>query len=1135
MTIRIISLIFILMCALNTFSFYVTGGSNGATIVVDDDNGSWADYHIIQEALDNATENDTIRVYEGYYLENVFVRNSVNLIGNGSDNTTINGTRKGDAIRILADDVTFTGFNVEHNYTFVHKGINVKSNNSIISQNVVSKTTYGIRVQGSNNTILNNDCFVNVVGIHLINATLNIINNNNLTGNNWGMGIDWSNNNNVTYNSICDSLDGIWVHQSNNNSFMNNTSSLHEQNGVNLIDSQNTLFVGNNVSNNPQFGIVISNSDFSIISSNEIFHNGIGIYIRDSNNMNIMFNQVLNNTDRGIFLYNSTKNAVLSNNCSNNPTGIVLSKSDDNDIINNTIVCNNNGVYLFQCNKTDLEGNLLLHNTNGFDLNYSSNNSISNNTFSDNQCSLVFHHMSDSNIIWYNEINGGETGILLTDSSQKNTAHFNRITDTGTWGIDSSNNEEMRINATSNWWGNPSGPYCTHENPDGTGENVSLYVDFEPWLPYAEIQGIEPNPANDSDEITFVGKCYVFFDVGVYLWYSDIDGELYRGTNSSFSSSELTNGTHNITFRIWDTTLGWSEPANLTVVVNGRPRADIVSINPVLVPEGSTVTFTGNGTDDGTIEEYSWHSSIDGVIYSGANSTFARSDLSNGTHNISLTVRDDLGSWSEPVSTEFLVNGIPLAFIESIAPDFASEGDTVFFKGGHFDDGKVLLYQWFSNLDGELYNATNSSFSTSELSNGTHNISYSVCDDLGIWSAPVKSQVTINGVPRAYITSTYTEFIIHGLNVYFTCNSIDDGIVVRYVWNSTHNGVLYDGEGKSFVTSDLVNGTHIISLVVQDNVGTWSYTDTIVINVTGIPIAMIVSITPYIPLQGSNVTFVGNGVDDNAIIRYVWTSTIDGQLYNGTSSSFVSDSLSNGTHEIRLKVQDEWGIWSKEIYDTLNVSGRPIVAIITVSPNPALATSSIELIGMGIDDNNITQYQWVSSIDGTLYSGTDVNYSATDLSSGNHTIILRARDSFGFWSRNDTTYLIINMRPTVQMINPEFNSTVSGIIRINGTSTDVDGVIESVELSINNGSWQLVSGTSEWHFEWDTTTETNGMTSICVRSYDGMHYSLIEEVIVDLDNQSDDTDDDGQILILGIVIGLIVLVIAIVIYMKKFR
>ncbi|MGD9347417.1 MAG: right-handed parallel beta-helix repeat-containing protein [Candidatus Aminicenantes bacterium] len=38
------------------------------------------------------------------------------------------------------------------------------------------------------------------------------------------------------------------------------------------------------------------------------------------------------------------------------------------------------------------------------------------------------------------------------------------------------------INAENNWWGDASGPYHSTLNPTGLGDEVSDYVDFDPWL-----------------------------------------------------------------------------------------------------------------------------------------------------------------------------------------------------------------------------------------------------------------------------------------------------------------------------------------------------------------------------------------------------------------------------------------------------------------------------------------------------------------------------------------------------------------------------------------------------------------------------------------------------------------------------
>lgn len=52
----------------------------------------------------------------------------------------------------------------------------------------------------------------------------------------------------------------------------------------------------------------------------------------------------------------------------------------------------------------------------------------------------------------------------------------------------------VTVDADSNWWGDPSGPYHS-TNPAGLGDTVSNYVDFTPWLTDSvQWVGVEEQP-----------------------------------------------------------------------------------------------------------------------------------------------------------------------------------------------------------------------------------------------------------------------------------------------------------------------------------------------------------------------------------------------------------------------------------------------------------------------------------------------------------------------------------------------------------------------------------------------------------------------------------------------------------------
>jgi hypothetical protein len=101
------------------------------------------------------------------------------------------------------------------------------------------------------------------------------------------------------------------------------------------------------------------------------------------------------------------------------------------------------------------------------------------------------------------------------------------------------------------------------------------------------------------------------------------------------------------------------------------------------------------------------------------------------------------------------------------------------------------------------------------------------------------------------------------------------------------------------------------------------------------PTAYIDVVSPANATLGETVSFTGHGVDlDGSIAAYNWRSSLDGDL--STSASFKTSSLSQGTHTIWFKVQDDGGDWSKEILTTVIVVpvgvGQPVVNSFDASP-----------------------------------------------------------------------------------------------------------------------------------------------------------------------------------------------------------
>jgi hypothetical protein len=88
------------------------------------------------------------------------------------------------------------------------------------------------------------------------------------------------------------------------------------------------------------------------------------------------------------------------------------------------------------------------------------------------------------------------------------------------------------------------------------------------------------------------------------------------------------------------------------------------------------------------------------------------------------------------------------------------------------------------------------------------------------------------------------------------------------------------------------------------------------------PTAYIDSVSPNPATVGEEVAFVGHGSDsDGSIVAYKWRSSLNGTI--GTSASFTTSTLANGTHTIYFSVKDNSGTWSQETMAVVTVN-RPI-------------------------------------------------------------------------------------------------------------------------------------------------------------------------------------------------------------------
>jgi hypothetical protein len=270
-----------------------------------------------------------------------------------------------------------------------------------------------------------------------------------------------------------------------------------------------------------------------------------------------------------------------------------------------------------------------------------------------------------------------------------------------------------------------------------------------------------------------------------------------------------------------------------------------------------------------------------------------------------------------------------------------------------------------------------------------------------------------------------------------------------------------NGQDSGWITQSITThtydsaGTYLASLRIRDqfgNVSTNSAEVTITVeNPNVAPVAYIDQITPNSTTVGEQVTFTGHGYDEDGYIAYyLWESTIDGIFSD--ENTFTSSLLSEGSHTIYFRVQDDRGDWSEPDQTSLEIGPEivnriPVAIIESVSPNPAFEGDTVTFSGYGVDeDGSITSYSWTSSIGGELSDKS--SFSASYLSLGIHTISFSVEDDNQTWSQGDEMFLTIKSIPpnqppsaTIESISPN-PATEGDIIYFSGHGEDEDGSID---------------------------------------------------------------------------------------------
>ena len=397
--------------------FYVGGSGPG-------------NYTRIQDAIDNASNGDTIFIYHGTYYESVLLDKALRMEGENQTTVILDSHNEFlDGILIQSSDTTIRNMTIQNFQNFA-AGSGVIITDSSLQHIVLT-----------NLTLLNN-----WIGILVWNLSTDIqdiiLFDITLSGNAYGVRFIRTTHCRVSHCVFITNRVGLALDSSTNDIIQNNA--FHDNGlglvGENLLHYTHTVH-GNTVNGKPL--LYLKNQTHLNIDKEA----GQVIMVNCSNSKihNITFN------DTYFFgAYVAYGHHITIANCSFNKSSLMLDKTNDNTVIENTI-CNN-------------------HQQTGIGLAFADNNSILFNEFTHNDDKAVGLYFSRYNILQANIFHDNEIGIDFYTSSDHNRIYHNILR----------NNTQNALDECQNLWDNSSlsggnfwGDYSGNDtNEDGIGDTT---------------------------------------------------------------------------------------------------------------------------------------------------------------------------------------------------------------------------------------------------------------------------------------------------------------------------------------------------------------------------------------------------------------------------------------------------------------------------------------------------------------------------------------------------------------------------------------------------------------------------------------------------------------------------------------
>lgn len=286
----------------------------------------------IHDAIKISKPGDTLYINKGLYKEyDIHVNKKLNIFGKGAP--VIDGQKKSEIFVLSVDSTLISGLIIQNTGTSNLSDMAAiriqKADHIIVSDNKLLNNTYGVYVQNSAYSIVENNFIKTNTekeynsgnGIHVWRGDQLLIKNNRISGHRDGIYLEFVIKSNIIgNNSIKNKRYGLHFMFSHDDTYRNNVFS-ENGSGVAVMFSNNVKMYGNTFQNNwgdASYGLLLKEITDGVIEQNTFTRNTIGVYMEGATRIHTQKNLFEDNGWAMRIQASSSQGSFTRNNFINN-------------------------------------------------------------------------------------------------------------------------------------------------------------------------------------------------------------------------------------------------------------------------------------------------------------------------------------------------------------------------------------------------------------------------------------------------------------------------------------------------------------------------------------------------------------------------------------------------------------------------------------------------------------------------------------------------------------------------------------------------------------------------------------------------------------------------------------------------